>query len=115
MTFVEKFENLCAEKRVSPSRALDMAGITRSAYTKWKKQRDIVPNGSTIMKLAEYFGCRYEDLAPGITPTDTKTKAYDYIVLAVSFLSEEDQKKLLRYIHFAYDELLPPQVQKMRL
>lgn len=55
MNFLSTFVKLCERKDVSPSRALEDAGLSKSLYSKWKKQPDTVPNGETLDKLSRYF------------------------------------------------------------
>lgn len=66
--FLEIFERLCAEKKVSPNKALADIGMSNATYTNWKK-RGSTPQGKNLQKIAEYFGVttgyllgeRYED------------------------------------------------------
>lgn len=52
--FFEQFSNLCTEKGVSRYKAAMDIGLNRSAVDRWR--RGSVPTGSTLSKLAEYFG-----------------------------------------------------------
>ena len=52
--FYEKFINLCANKRVSPSKAAQENGFSRTAPNGWKNGKQ--PNDHTIRVLEKYFG-----------------------------------------------------------
>ena len=53
--FLEIFESLCAEKKVSPNKALADIGMSNAIYTNWKK-RGSTPQGKNLQKIADYFG-----------------------------------------------------------
>ena len=52
--FYEQFIRLCNEKGVSPSAAAIAIGLDKSAASRWA--RGSVPRGTTLDKLADYFG-----------------------------------------------------------
>jgi len=52
--FFNRFRALCEQKNVSVYRACTDIGLNRSAVAKWKNGGK--PNGSTAVRLAEYFG-----------------------------------------------------------
>ena len=52
--FYDEFAHLCSVKGVSRTRACIDCGVSRTAWHKW--ENGTVPNGSTINKLAVYFG-----------------------------------------------------------
>ena len=51
--FFARLKKLCDERSISPYKACTDVGLNRAAVAKWKKGSK--PNGSTAMKLAEYF------------------------------------------------------------
>lgn len=53
--FLEIFERLCADKKVSPNKALADIGMSNATYTNWKK-RGSTPQGKNLQKIADYFG-----------------------------------------------------------
>ena len=55
MNFLNNFLVLCNRREVTPSRALEEAGLSKSLYSKWKQKPDSIPNGETLDKLARYF------------------------------------------------------------
>lgn len=63
--FLNIFYSLCQKKGVSPNKALVDCEISRTLVAKWKK--GAVPNGTTLAKLAEYFGVS-TDYLMGFTP-----------------------------------------------
>lgn len=54
--FYDKFASLCAQRGVSPSRAAQEAGLSKSTVTKWKNSPTSTPTGAAIEKLTAYFG-----------------------------------------------------------
>lgn len=53
--FYDLFCELCAEKKISPTRASIEIGLSKSTATKWKNT-GATPQGDTLNKIAEYFG-----------------------------------------------------------
>ena len=53
--FFDVFSKLCEEKGVSCKRAAEEMGLSNSITTKWKKT-GALPDGSTLLKIAAYFG-----------------------------------------------------------
>ena len=53
--FYDKFEQLCSIKGVSPTRAVEEMGLSRTIAVKWKKTA-AVPRGKTLKIVADYFG-----------------------------------------------------------
>lgn len=60
--FYERFAALCAQRGISPSRAAEDAGLSKSTVTKWKRSPDSRPTGAVLEKLAQYFGVTVADL-----------------------------------------------------
>ena len=59
--FYDRFKAMCAEKKITPTRAaLDM-GFSNSITTKWKKT-GATPDGVTLAKIADYFGITVDEL-----------------------------------------------------
>lgn len=52
--FYDRFVGLCKERGVSPSAVMVSIGLNKSNATFWKKGS--IPKGSTLQKLADYFG-----------------------------------------------------------
>lgn len=53
--FYNLFCKLCAEKKISPTRASLEIGLSKSTATKWKNT-GATPQGETLNKIADYFG-----------------------------------------------------------
>ena len=99
MPFLDNFLNICEARGESPSHALESAGLAKSLLSKWRKYPDRVPYGDTVKKLADYFGCTFEDLFYS-GPVNTRTETAIKIQSAVDKLDEKQQKFLLRFIQF---------------
>ena len=75
--FYPHFCALCRSRGVSPSRAAEDAGISKSAVSKWKREPDTVPSGTVLAKLSAYFGLPTSQILgepPAPTPTDEALK-----------------------------------------
>ena len=55
-SFYEHYIAMCRSRGVSPSRAAEDAGLSKSAVSKWKREPDTVPSGAVLAKLSAYFG-----------------------------------------------------------
>lgn len=60
--FYDRFVALCKSRGVSPSRAAEDAGLSKSTVTKWKRSPDARPTGNVIEKLTKYFGLTVAEL-----------------------------------------------------
>lgn len=60
--FYDRFIQVCAEKRVAPSRAAIEAGLSKSTVSKWKNEPNAEPSGTAIKKLSEYFNMTIAEL-----------------------------------------------------
>lgn len=90
------------EKGVTQNEVAMAIGVERYTYAKWEQGR-AEPCILDIVKLLNYFDCKFEDLVgeASLIGLDTKTKLNDMqIKLLSSFnlLTEEDQNKVLGYI-----------------
>lgn len=52
--FYDVFFNLCRDRDIAPTRAVESMGLSKSAVTNWRK--GTVPNDSTIRRVADFFG-----------------------------------------------------------
>jgi transcriptional regulator with XRE-family HTH domain len=59
--FYEKFELLCKDKKITPSRAVQEMGFSRALAAKWKHTGD-TPRAETLTTIAKYFGVSVADL-----------------------------------------------------
>lgn len=55
-SFYDRYCALCRSRGVSPSRAAEDAGLSKSAVSKWKREQDVSPSGAVLSKLSTYFG-----------------------------------------------------------
>lgn len=73
--FYDIYIGLCAQKGVSPSKAAEENGLSRTSVVKWKNGS--VPSGATLQKLAVYFGVSLdyflkEQQTPALTRKDER-------------------------------------------
>lgn len=115
MTFLENVEQMCRLRGESVSHALEAAGIDKSLYPKWRKNgKNFIPRGTTVQRLADYFGCSFHDLEPhGKKPSEYED-SYVALTTVLKNLNAYDLDKVLAYVLFTYGEELPDEMQKLR-
>ena len=114
MTFMDSLEQMCRLRGESVSHALDAVGLDKSLYSKWKQKPNFTPRGTTIQRLADYFGCSFQTLeANGRNPKD-ESDLSAALSLVIRQLDDHDKQKLLAYILYTYKEELPDEMQKLR-
>lgn len=97
MSFYERFEALCVEKGVKPSRAASDCGIHRSNVTSWKVN-GYTPRGDALQKLADYFGVTSDYLLgnsdkenpPALTKKDRRDIAKDLEMMLAQLDAGDD-------------------------
>lgn len=58
--FWENFSNLCRIRGIKPNPCAAAIGVSSATVTKWKN--GTIPNGETLIKLAEYLDCSVDYL-----------------------------------------------------
>ena len=58
--FWERFYNLCIRKNTKPNPVSKELNISSGVVTKWKTGS--IPNGETLLKIADYFNCSVDYL-----------------------------------------------------
>lgn len=59
--FYDRFKELCAQKKISVSRAATDIGLSNSTPTKWKKT-GAMPDSTTLSRISNYFNVPLESL-----------------------------------------------------
>lgn len=77
LMFWENFRTLCFKKDISPTKVCDELGIAKSAPNRWKNGS--TPNGTTLKKIAEFFGVSTDYFFISQTPTTPDTTVDDYV------------------------------------
>ena len=114
MQFYEIFERLRKEKNVSLSKCLSDMGLSRGAFYKWKNKGS-EPLIETKILIAEYFNTTTDYLDTGDeskkeppktdgSDINVKSALADLIINELLQLSDEKQRKVLRYIYSLADE-----------
>lgn len=95
MNFYQSFLKKCIEKGVSPSRAAEEAGTTKTAVNRWKAGS--TPSDATVMKLALYFGCTVDELTAKSADTSDEQDATgaDELAELRQILRERPEMKML--------------------
>ena len=70
--FWNRFYSLCIQKGIKPNPLGSKIGISSGVITKWKN--GTIPNGDTLIKIADYLDCSVDYLL-GRTDTPGKTAA----------------------------------------
>lgn len=94
IVFYDTYVAICAKKGVSPSRAAEDAGISKSLVTKWKNNKVVLPSPDILKKISVYFGIPVSDL---IAESENPTVQTD------SGVSDRDIK-LLEWFHSLPEE-----------
>ncbi|MEA4965411.1 MAG: helix-turn-helix transcriptional regulator [Oscillospiraceae bacterium] len=63
--FYDKFNELCAEKKVKPGRACTEMGVSRSLAAKWKATGTEKPSADILEKMSKYFGKTIDEILDG--------------------------------------------------
>lgn len=80
--FYDTYVAICAQKGVSPSRAAEEAGISKSLVTKWKNNKVVLPSPDILKKLSVYFGIPVSDLiAESETPAAQEGNGDDPVTM----------------------------------
>lgn len=92
--FYDRFKGMCAEKKITPTRAaLDM-GFSNSITTKWKKT-GATPDGVTLAKIADYFGITVDELlGKEKQPTDGELSDEEKAMLDLFRHAGDDARRL---------------------
>ncbi len=105
--FFEYYKQLCDQKGVSPSRAAEDIGLSRTSVVKWKNGS--VPSGATLKKIGEYFGVSADALLrEGAEAAPEPDVTFDDFTYALhnetKELTEENRQKLLELARFFRQE-----------
>lgn len=73
--FKKNFERICAERGVSPTKAVKAVGLAESAYPGWTETS--VPRNSTLLKLANYLNVTVDDLLNDDHPREVMIESSD--------------------------------------
>ena len=97
MKFIERVDDLLKDKGISANRMSKALGLGNAAYSNWKA-REVLPNGETLKKLAEYFGVSMDYLTGR---TDIPTPVNE---LAAAQIHDGGR----------YSDLTPEQIEKIK-
>lgn len=94
--FKKKFEQLCAERNLSPCSVCEAVGISKSNYSNWNERT--IPRKTTLIKIANYLGVSVEELT-----TDTKTTLSEEekkLISLIAELTDEETKELSNFVDY---------------
>lgn len=79
IVFWERFSSLCEKRGVKPNSIRDSISVSSSVITMWKNGS--IPNGETLIKIADYFDCSIDYLlgrtdVPEVNERDEEVTVY---------------------------------------
>ncbi|MGN0700495.1 MAG: helix-turn-helix domain-containing protein [Oscillospiraceae bacterium] len=97
--FWESYVELCSKIGKKPNAVAKSIGVSNATCTKWKSGS--IPNGETLIKLADFFSCSVDKVLGRTASPETATPT----------LAEKEQQLLAAYkarpeLQFAVDKLL---------
>lgn len=90
--FWERFYNLCLEKDTKPNPVAKKIGISSGIVTKWKNE-DTLPNGETLLKIADYFNVSVDYL---LGRTNDYTKITGSTIIAGKIKDTNTQSDMIK-------------------
>lgn len=98
MTFVEKLDDLISQKGITRNKLLLELDLGKNSFVNWTN-RGTLPNGETIVALAEYFGVS-SDYLLGIEKTDDEYVGIpkDSLIALIENMTPESRRKLENFV-----------------
>ena len=107
--FYDIFVTLCRGQGISPSKAAEAVGLSRTSVVKWKNGS--VPSGATAQKIAAYFDVSVDFLlgdaqkkAPAIPKHDALSEPIIILNRGARKMTLEQQQKLLEVARVMFKE-----------
>ncbi len=98
MTFVEKLDDLISQKGITRNKLLLELNLGKNSFVNWTN-RGTLPNGETILALAEYFGVS-SDYLLGIEKSNDKYVSIpkDSLIALIENMTPESRQKLEDFV-----------------
>ncbi len=97
--FWERFYDLCLERGTKPLPVVKELSIATGSITKWKN--GTVPNGTTLQKIADYFGVSVGYLlGEEAKEKEPSTTLDPRLVALLDSMTEEELADLEKYAEF---------------
>lgn len=107
MVFWERFLELCNARKLKPNRIATEIGIASGTLSKWKEGKTF-PNGETLIKISEYFGCSIDyllGLSKIISPAKNEISSADIKILEMLHsLPEDSQDEIIHMLNYKYEQ-----------
>lgn len=105
--FYDRFHELCIKRGISVTKATEEIGLARSIGTKWKNT-GATPNGTTLEKIAAYFGVSVavllgEEKKPA--PEDELSEERREVLSMIDGMSDKELIRLKQLIKIAKEGL----------
>ncbi len=98
--FWDTFLSLCADKKVSPTRACKDMGLSNATAVHWKK--GAIPNDGTVARIAKYFEVPQSVLTDGSSLNADSEKEKLFIKL-FNDAPEEDRVYVIQVLQKLHD------------
>lgn len=106
--FWERFDELCSKNNIAPNAVAKIIGVSNATSTKWKGGS--IPNGETLIKIADYFECSIDYLLdrtdePGIAKCKISgdislTEEEREVLTLMDTLNQEGIKQLVKHTRY---------------
>lgn len=105
--FYDIYVGLCNQKGISPSKAAESVGLSRTSVVKWKA--GTIPSGATLNSLAQFFNVTVDYLMGNKQkekPAQAQAEPEDIAILnrAAKKMTPENRKKLLDMARIMFKE-----------
>ena len=101
--FWQRFYDICLKHGTKPNPVAKEIGISSGILTKWKNT-GALPNGETLIKLADYFDCSVDYLLGRHLSSSSLTPSQQRLVEFSKSLTDEEVEKVLNIIQFVLSE-----------
>lgn len=91
-----RLKEICEKNNTSVSAMVQYLGMSKGVVTKWKN--GCLPNGETIVKIAEYFNVSADYLLTGKISYNELNKQEQEILCLYRKLPESGKERILGYI-----------------
>ncbi len=109
--FWDRFYSLCAKNGIKPNPLGQNIGISSGIISKWKKGN--IPNGETLLKIANYFNCSIDYLLervddPALSPPTESSLRSDERLLLDKYrqLTDTQRGELMGYLNCLYNHFV---------
>lgn len=104
--FVQNIKNICKNRGTNPTAACDGSGAGRNFMDNIKKGS--IPSVAKVQMLASYLGVTVSQLLGEDASDISQGPAQPYLVFRYNHLTPENQKEVLAFIEFKFQQQSQP-------